>query len=67
MTGKEVIRYGALTSIVFVSHYLSTNKLFNLETITQDSPMIGWILLFLWYFTFILFGDMLIKNILKMK
>lgn len=57
--------YVLLVGVIFLAHYLSTNKLFNLESLTQINPILGWTLLFIWYFLFLGIGDQLIHKILN--
>jgi hypothetical protein len=57
--------YVLLVGILFLAHWLSTNRLFNLETLTQTKPVLGWILIGVWYYVFFAFGDQLIHYILQ--
>lgn len=52
-----LFHYIPLVGVVFLAHYLSTNSLFNLETLTQTNPILGWSLLGLWYYLFLMIGD----------
>jgi hypothetical protein len=56
--------YVLLVGIIFLAHYLSVNKLFNLEALTQTNPTLGWFLLALWYYVFVSFGDQFIHYFL---
>ena len=49
---KIILHYIPLTLAIFLAHYLSTNSFFDLEVLTTTSPMLGWTLLFLWYYAF---------------
>jgi hypothetical protein len=57
-----LFHYLPLTVIVFLAHYFSVNKFFNLETLTQTNPILGWSLLTIWYYVFLLIGDNLIHK-----
>ena len=54
--------YLPLVGIVFLAHYLSVNKFFNLEALTQTNPILGWFLLAGWYYVFLLLGDQLVHK-----
>jgi len=55
--------YLPLVGVVFLAHYLSVNPLFNLESLTQSNPALGWSLLAVWYYLFLLIGDQLVHKI----
>lgn len=60
-----IFHYLPLTGVVFLAHYLSNNRFFNLENLAQYSnPYYGWALLFVWYYIFLLLGDNLIHTII---
>lgn len=54
---KIILHYIPLVGSIFLAHYLSVNKLFNLESLTQTNPALGWSLLFLWYYAFAFLED----------
>ena len=60
---KIILHYIPLVGTIFLAHYLSTNKFFNLETLTQTSPILGWFLLGLWYYVFVFLEDNLFHAI----
>lgn len=61
---KILFHYIPLTGVVFLAHYLSVNKYFNLETAVQANTVLGWATLALWYYAFLLIGDNLIHTII---
>lgn len=61
---KLLFHYLPLTGIVFLAHFLSVNKYFDLETLTKTEPVLGWSALVLWYYIFLLIGDNLIHSII---
>ena len=54
---KIIFHYIPLVAAIFLAHYLSVNKFFNLEALTQTNPALGWSLLFLWYYAFAFLED----------
>ncbi len=60
-----LLHYIPLVGFVFLAHYLSVNKFFNLELMTQTNPMVGWFLLAVWYYAFLLVGDQLVHTLFK--
>lgn len=60
---KIIFHYIPLVLTIFLAHYLSTNRLFNLETLTQTNPVLGWTLLGLWYYLFVFLEDNLFHAI----
>lgn len=55
--------YLPLVGVMYIAHHFSTNSLFNLETLTQTNPALGWALMTIWYYAFFLVGDNLIHTI----
>jgi len=60
---KIIFHYIPLVATIFLAHYLSANSLFNLESLVQTNPGLGWILLFLWYYAFVFLEDNLFHAI----
>lgn len=58
-----LFHYLYLVGVLYLAHYLSTNQLFNLETLTQTNPLLGWTLLTIWYYIFFMVGDNLFHTI----
>jgi len=56
--------YLPLTGVVFLAHYLSVNRFFNLETISTINPWFSWLRLAAWYYLFLLVGDNIIHKII---
>ena len=56
--------YIPLVGVIFLAHWLSVNRFFNLEALTVTHPIEGWLLLGLWYYLFLLIGDNLIHTII---
>jgi hypothetical protein len=55
--------YVLLVGVLFLAHWLS--GFFGLEALTQTQPVLGWILIGVWYYVFFAFGDQLIHYILQ--
>ena len=60
---KIIFHYIPLTFTIFLAHYLSSNQFFNLETLAQTNPGLGWPLLFIWYYIFVFLEDNLFHAI----
>ena len=59
-----IFHYLPLTGVVFLAHYLSVNRFFNLEYISPYLPVVSWLKLAAWYYLFLLVGDNLIHKII---
>lgn len=59
--------YLPLVGIIFLAHWLSANRFFNLETLIQTKPALGWPLIILWYYAWILIGDNFIHTYIIRK
>jgi hypothetical protein len=54
---RILFHYLPLVGVVFLAHWTSVNPLFNLESLTQTNPILGWSLLTAWYYLWLNVGD----------
>lgn len=54
---KIILHYIPLVLTIFLAHYLSVNKFFNLEAIVNTNFWLGYALLGVWYYIFVFLED----------
>lgn len=52
-----LFHYLYLVGILYLAHYLIANRFFNLEALTITSPVLGYILMTIWYYVWFLIAD----------
>lgn len=62
-----LIYYSLLAGVVLLANYLSVNDFFNLKLIAESKPILGSILLLVWYMVFLLVGGTLLNKFIKLN